>query len=567
MDTANVGYSYHLPTGGWNYKIRNTLSQFSDLFSEFNKYIAPAYHHDRCERSVPMRIYSMHKGEFVMVFIAFFALFGLGVFIGLAGPSPTMTTSMSASSVLTNSSTMYQGAFHLHSPPLGTRAQQLWLFAEILTNNDDEEIFDKSFQISISIDGVLADHSTTELVSENDAPNRTEHLKCIKRVCDEVLVLHIGMLEYTHYVLNINFYGLKEFHKRYHIREIVFYFKTYNPAFTQLELWFRFIFVITAFCVTFWFTYILRKYHVVDWAIEQKWISFLLPALLMSNDPLYPLRLFPDNNFAPFFGDVATITFIGGVMLSWLGQYHGLRQNDRSYTSFYLIKYLVVAMVLTPAFIMTYWQKYVALYDPTYNYSMNPSYPIVKITFAFSMILYFMYLTVLIIKAYSDLRNMPFFDIRLRCLSIVVGTVLSIMGLLAIQGWGPAGLQDHWASQPKIHYDTSAPFMAMIGLFNFKVYILAYLFAPSGGALHVLRPPPKRPNGKRVKKCTCISCKAVRGRTRKVMVLYSEIETAITKDNPAFSMINDSDEEVIYGSDEESRRPLNSHHRITDEDI
>lgn len=50
MDTANVGYSYHLPAGGWNNKIRNTLSQFSDLFSEFNKYIAPAYHHDRCER-------------------------------------------------------------------------------------------------------------------------------------------------------------------------------------------------------------------------------------------------------------------------------------------------------------------------------------------------------------------------------------------------------------------------------------------------------------------------------------------------------------------------------------
>lgn len=27
----------------------------------------------------------MHKGEFVMVFVAFFACFGLGVFIGLAG--------------------------------------------------------------------------------------------------------------------------------------------------------------------------------------------------------------------------------------------------------------------------------------------------------------------------------------------------------------------------------------------------------------------------------------------------------------------------------------------------
>jgi hypothetical protein len=36
-------------------------------------------------RSVQMRLYSMHKREFVMVFLAFFACFGLGVFIGLAG--------------------------------------------------------------------------------------------------------------------------------------------------------------------------------------------------------------------------------------------------------------------------------------------------------------------------------------------------------------------------------------------------------------------------------------------------------------------------------------------------
>jgi hypothetical protein len=37
-------------------------------------------------------------------------------------------------------------------------------------------------------------------------------------------------------------------------------------------------------------------------------------------------------------------------------------------------------------------------------------------------------------------------------------------------------------------------------------------------------------------------------------------EAPITKDNPAFSMINDSDEEVVYGSDEESRQPLTRTH-------
>lgn len=37
---------------------------------------------------------------------------------------------------------------------------------------------------------------------------------------------------------------------------------------------------------------------------------------------------------------------------------------------------------------------------------------------------------------------------------------------------------------------------------------------------------------------------------------FFKVEIAVTKDNPAFSMINDSDEEVVYGSEDESRRPL-----------
>lgn len=28
------------------------------------------------------------------------------------------------------------------------------------------------------------------------------------------------------------------------------------------------------------------------------------------------------------------------------------------------------------------------------------------------------------------------------------------------------------------------------------------------------------------------------------------------KDNPAFSMVNDSDEDVVYGSEDEGRKPL-----------
>jgi len=41
------------------------------------------------------------------------------------------------------------------------------------------------------------------------------------------------------------------------------------------------------------------------------------------------------------------------------------------------------------------------------------------------------------------------------------------------------------------------------------------------------------------------------------------IASQITKDNPSFSMVNDSDEDIMYGSDEEEeiKTPLNHFHK------
>ena len=144
-DPSGLGYAYHLPTGGLLLRIRNSLSQFSDIFSEFNKYIAPAYHHDRCERSVHMRLYSMHKREFVMVFMGFFACFGLGIIIGLAGPPITSTTEITANSILNttltndNNGILATGPFILRTPLTTTYSQQLWLKAKLETANKDGE--------------------------------------------------------------------------------------------------------------------------------------------------------------------------------------------------------------------------------------------------------------------------------------------------------------------------------------------------------------------------------------------------------------------------------------------
>ncbi|KAK6629582.1 hypothetical protein RUM43_003399 [Polyplax serrata] len=137
-DEATLGYSYQLPSRGMGFNVRNALAQFSDLFSEFNKYIAPAYHHDRCERSVQMRIYGMHKREFVLIFLGIFALFGLATFIGLAGPPITLTSEQKTSGLLrkTNDTDIIaRGPFVMRSPAMTTYNQQLWIMGKILTDN------------------------------------------------------------------------------------------------------------------------------------------------------------------------------------------------------------------------------------------------------------------------------------------------------------------------------------------------------------------------------------------------------------------------------------------------
>lgn len=112
-------------------------------------------------RSVHMRLYSMNKREFVLVILAFFACFGLGIFIGLAGawiysfflwisllmctlgPPITLTKAVDANSLQKNDTKndfyLATGPFVLKSPFTTTYSQQLWLFGKIETESADSK--------------------------------------------------------------------------------------------------------------------------------------------------------------------------------------------------------------------------------------------------------------------------------------------------------------------------------------------------------------------------------------------------------------------------------------------
>lgn len=528
---ATTGYSYRSgSSAGWPARVRSVLVQFSDYFSEFNRYIAPAYHHDRCERSVQMRLYSMHKREFALVFVTFLACCGLSVLIGLAGPSITAQSEVRASSTASSTGGGTGGTspgpdgdlaatkFELRTPALTAYHQQLWLIAKVQTTNVDEESYEKAVHVSVTAHGIREDHRPALILKADREHNRSRHLHCRWQGCDELVVLHLGYLAYTHYLLQIRFYGLES--HTYHVKDITFYFRTYNPDFTQIEIWFRLVFLVMTFVCMMWYAHGLRKFPSHDWSIEQRWLSMLLPLLLFFNDPIFPLMFLSSSWIPGMLDAVLQATFLSALLLFWLCVYHGLRQNERRWVAFYTPKLVLVGLLWLGAIVMASWQKCNELHDPTYNHREDAadydSYKALLMTVAGG---YAVYLAFLVLRAHADLGAMPFFDMRLRFLTIFMTVVVAVTLTLAGMRYGAGTLEDDFVSQLSTTYTSSAHFMCLYGLLNFYTFTMAYVYSPA--QMH-----PQ--------------------------------DLAVTKDNPAFSMMNESDEEqVLYGSDDDCRRPLN----------
>ncbi|XP_072358655.1 transmembrane protein 181 isoform X2 [Scyliorhinus torazame] len=436
---------------------------------------------DRYYRIAPMRLYTLSKRHFVLVFVVFFICFGLIVFIGIAGPE--IITSRALPPISTKSKDSLTSPLKLQTPGLSTYNQELWLMCRFELNKSAGVEFTKMISMMVGISGVMQDTSVPNI--RVDAHSHTRSLHCTNWLCDEIIVLHLGYLNYTEYMITVNFYNLEN--PQFSIRNVNFTLKMYNASFSQVEIWFRFIFVVFTFMVTCLFAHSLRKFSMKDWAIEQKWMSILLPLLLLYNDPFFPLSFLVNSWFPGMLDDLFQAVFLCALLLFWLCVYHGFRvQGERNFMTFYLPKLLIVGLLWLAAVTLGIWQTVNELRDPTYQYRVDTSnFQGMKIFFLIVGSLYILYLVFLIVRACSELKNMPYFDLRLKFLTGLTFIVLIIR--------------------------LPAEFLSFYGLLNYYLYTLAYVYSPSKNAVY---------------------------------------ESQL-KDNPAFSMLNDSDDDVIYGSDYE----------------
>ncbi|XP_042189405.1 transmembrane protein 181 [Callorhinchus milii] len=459
------------------------------------------------ELVAPMRLYTLSKRHFVLVFVVFFICFGVIVFIGIAGPE--IITSRPLAPILPKGKDNLAQPLKLRIPGLSTYNQELWLMCRFELNKTTNVDFQKIFTMEVTISGAEQDASVANF--NDKAHNHTRLLHCAGQTCDEIIVLHLGYLNYTEYVIIVRFYSLEDL--QYKIKNVNFTLKMYNASFSQVEIWFRFIFVVFTFMVTCLFAHSLRKFSMRDWAIEQKWMSILLPLLLLYNDPFFPLSFLVNSWFPGMLDDLFQAIFLCALLLFWLCVYHGIRvQGERKFVTFYMPKILIVGLLWLAAVTLGIWQTVNELHDPTYQYRVDTNnFQGMKVFFLIVGSLYILYLVFLIVRACSELKNMPYFDLRLKFLTGLTFIVLVISIVILYLRFGSRVLQDNFVAELSTHYKNSAEFLSFYGLLNFYLYTLAYVYSPSKNAVY---------------------------------------ESQL-KDNPAFSMLNDSDDDVIYGSDYE----------------
>ena len=137
--------------------------------------------------------------------------------------------------------------------------------------------------------------------------------------------------------------------------------------------------------------------------------------------------------------------------------------------------------------------------------------------------------------------------------------VLKISMLVTYFRFGMDVLEDHFVADLSTKYSSSAEFMSFYGLLNFYVFIMVFVYSPSCSA--TLNNSCKFPPILAVDSRNVETILTNEGGPFMLFVFASAL--TITKDNPSFSMVNDSDEEVIYGSedDEDTKAPLNNNSR------
>jgi len=435
------------------------------------------------ESSVQMKLYTLTKRQFSVVFIAFALAFTFFLFVGILGPAVMHTHVLNATCKNPVTPLTKCGIYSMTTPSMTTYSQQLWLVATLRVDTSPKDAVDfvKPINISVDIQDIKNQLSVKKLESEEFRYHRRRKISCKSDgKCEDLVVLHLGFLASPAYFFRLKLDGLQTVK----LSKIAFSVKTYNASFTELEIWIRVIFLFFSFLVSCWFVQVMKKFAFRDWSLEQRFMALLLPLLLLYNNPLFPLNFLTTSWIPGVLDGLFQATFLCSLLMFWICLYHGIRVQER-HLSFYLPKIIIIGVLWLTALILSTCQVRYGLQNPTYLAVIDTgSFIGFKTIFFFVGTVYVLYLLYLLIRSFAELKSLPFFNLRLRFLTLLMVFVLAISIAIFILRFGSTVFQDNFVANLSFTYKNSVEFLTFYSLLNLYVYLMAYVYSPSKNAVY-----------------------------------------------------------------------------------
>lgn len=181
------------------------------------------------------------------------------------------------------------------------------------------------------------------------------------------------------------------------------------------------------------------------------------------------------------------------LIFFWLTFYHGIRQSNRSFTRFYGPKLLLVGSMWLIIVYSFNWSITQRLEQPTIDeqlvFDSSLLLKLLKVLFYTLFFTTILYLVLLVLAAFSELRSMPYFDLRLKLQTFLIIFVVTIFVLISVLSSSNNPKEISELDIPKISFlqilpwtfetSSSASFLAIYSLANLYIFLCAYFYSPS----------------------------------------------------------------------------------------
>ncbi|VDK40194.1 unnamed protein product [Taenia asiatica] len=449
-----------------------------------------------------MRLYSMKKMHVFFYILIFVTIVFLSIVAGILGPPVLTRNNHYATKILPEERTLYNGFYKVTSDPVMLFQREIWFSSVIHQENPDAfESIPLAVNISVMCrtypkdqkTGDTADPDAGEVLSI-DTYQKNVTLFCNSgKACKELQLIHLTSLNCAAYTFKVRFFGLhpRNGGKRegddsslahdaddlleasaelraveseaekppipaFEITEIEFITQTRNSTFSYFELLSRFVAFLAAFGLLTGFCVSMRPFDWKFWTIEQKWTVMLLFLLLFfysefdlngfdrnhffGLDPLHPLVYLLPGWIPQALDGFFQVSFYAFLLLFWLCIFDALRVTDRTCCRFYCSRLIVSTLIWLVFVTFTGWVVHSEYRDPLF-YPLHHSVAI-QVFLALLGVLAFIYLLyffILLFRSYSELRLMPYYNLRLTLLLIPV--LLMAVNFLVVMGlrFNPSG--------------------------------------------------------------------------------------------------------------------------------